>query len=299
MKTVIFGINGQDGVYLSKLCRQNNLEILGVSKSVGNWIQGDVSDYKFVESLIKTKKPKYIFHFAAKSTTQHYALFDNHEAISTGTLNILESVRLHSPNSRVFLSGSAMQFKNRGLPIDEQTPFEASSPYSVARIQSVYAGRYYREKFGLNVYAGYFFNHDSPLRTEAHINQKIVAFVKNIYKKQGQKLEIGNIITKKEFNFAGDIVEAVWLLVNQNKIYEAVIGSGKAYSIEDWLSLCFANVTKNWQDYVITKNDFQAEYEILVSNPTLIKSIGWQPKTSIEDLAKMMLAQKNKISEFG
>ena len=289
MKIIIFGINGQDGYYLSEICKKNGLEVLGISRSKGNWINGDVSNYQFVESLIKEHQPTHIFHFAAKSTTQHYALFENHEAISTGTLNILESVRLHSPNSRVFLSGSAMQFENNGLPIDEQTPFEASSPYSVARIQSVYAGRYYREKFNLKIYVGYFFNHDSPLRTEVHINQKIAAFVKNIDKNTGQKLEIGDIKTRKEFNFAGDVMEAVWLLVNQDQVFEAVIGCGKSHSIEDWLKLCFANVNKNWQDYITTKNDFQSEYEILVSNPALIKSIGWQPKTSIDDLAKMML----------
>ena len=91
----------------------------------------------------------------------------------------------------------------------------------------------------------------------------------------------------------GDVVEAIWLLVNQNEVFEAVIGSGKAYKIEDWLDICFASVNKNWQDYVITNNDFRAEYEILVSNPALIKSLGWQPKTSIEELAKMMVNHKN------
>lgn len=290
MSVLIFGINGQDGYYLAEIGKRAGLEVLGVSRSKGNWINGDVSNYQFVESLIKEHQPTHIFHFAANSTTQHNALFENHEAISTGTLNILENVRLHSPKSKVFLSGSAMQFVNNSEPIDEKTPFEASSPYSVARIQSVYAGRYFREKFSLKVYVGYFFNHDSPLRTEAHINQKIAMFVKNIDKNDGQDLEIGNIKTRKEFNFAGDIMEAVWLLVNQDEVFETVIGSGKAHSIEDWLKLCFANVNKNWQDYVTIKSDFQSEYEILVSNPTLIKSMKWQPKISIEDLAKMMLA---------
>lgn len=289
MTALIFGINGQDGYYLAELCRKNKVEIIGVSRSNNSWINGDVSNFKFVESVIKQHQPDYVFHLAANSTTQHYALFENHGAISTGTLNILENVRSHSPNSKVFLAGSAMQFENTGEPIDEQTPFAASSPYSVARIHSVYAGRYYREKFGLAVYVGYFFNHDSPLRTEKHINKKIAQFVKNIDKNIDGKLEIGDVTVQKEFNFAGDIVEGVWRLVNQTQVFEAVMGSGKAYKIENWLELCFANVHKNWQDYVTTTRNFQAEYEILVSNPALLKSLGWQPKTSIEDLAKMML----------
>jgi GDPmannose 4,6-dehydratase len=288
MKALIFGIHGQDGQYLKQLLLQKGVEIIGVSRSSGDWILGDVSEFQMVENLVKKHKPDYIFHFAANSTTQHFALFDNHEAISTGTLNILESVRLHSPETKVFLSGSAMQFENIGQPIDEKTPFEASSPYSVARIQSVYAGRYFRDKFGLKVYVGYFFNHDSPLRSEKHVNQKIVSFVKTLGE---SKLEIGDLSVKKEFNFAGDFVEAVWKLVNQTEIFEAVVGSGKAYSIEDWLDICFGSVGKNWQDYVLIKSDFQSEYEILVSNPALIKSIGWQPKTSIEELAEIMLKQ--------
>jgi GDPmannose 4,6-dehydratase len=289
MKALIFGISGQDGYYLSQICLQKGIEVIGVSRSPGDWIQWTVSDFDLVENLVKIHQPDYIFHFAANSTTQHFALFENHEAISTGTLNILENVRLYSPHSKVFLSGSAMQFENNGLPIDEKTPFEAKSPYAIARIQSVYAARYYRTKFNLNVYVGYFFNHDSQLRGQQHVNQKIVSFVKNLSENQDVKLEIGDLTVKKEFNFAGDVVEAVWQLVNQNVTFEAVIGSGKAYSIEDWLEICFDSVGKTWQDYVGVDGDFQSEYQILVSNPALIKSIGWQPKTSIEELSKIML----------
>ena len=133
MKALIFGITGQDGYYLSQLCQENNIEIVGVSRSKGDWIQGSVADYNFVEQLIKKHQPDYIFHFAANSTTKHVAIFENHEAISSGTFNILESVRLYSPQTRVFLSGSAMQFENTGFPIDELVSFEASSPYSVSR----------------------------------------------------------------------------------------------------------------------------------------------------------------------
>ena len=156
MKALIFGVTGQDGYYLSKLLTKNNYLVIGVSRKKGDWISGDVSDLKFVENIIKAEKPDIVFHLAANSTTRHDALFENHETISTGTLNILESVYKFHPKCKVFLSGSAMQFANNGSPIDEHTPFEASSPYAVARIQSTYAARYYRSK-GLEVYMGYFF----------------------------------------------------------------------------------------------------------------------------------------------
>jgi len=245
VNALIVGVNGQDGFYLSELLKKKGIVVIGLSRSnAGN--TGSVSDISLIENLIKNHQPQYIFHLAANSTTRHDALFENHETISTGTLNILESVRLHCPQAKIFLSGSAMQFKNEGLPIDESTSFEASSPYSIARIQSVYAGRYFRKKFGLNVYVGYFFNHDSPLRSENHVNQKIVRAVQRISAGSNESLELGSIDVKKEFSFAGDIAEAIWLLVNQNKTYEAVIGSGKAYSIREWTAYCFKTVSLNF-----------------------------------------------------
>lgn len=287
-KVLIFGSGGQDGYYLSKLMNQLNIDHVGISLYNAE-VKGDVSDYEFTRGIIEQFKPTHIFHFAAISTTHHDALFENHQTISTGTLNILEAVRLFSPKTKVFISGSAMQFENNGLPIDEHTPFEPSSAYSVSRIHSVYAARYYRKKFGLNIYIGYFFNHDSPLRTEQHVNQKIARAIQRINKGSNEKLELGNIEVRKEFNFAADVVEAVWILVNQDKIYEAVIGSGKAYSIKEWLEYCFSKINKNWQDYVVIKNNFVSEYDVLVSNPATIKSLGWEPRLNFNQLADLMM----------
>jgi len=284
MKAVIFGANGQDGFYLAELLRRRNAEIIKISRSRDGLI-GDVTHWEFVENIIRQNKPEYIFHLAANSTTRHEAVFENHQTISTGTINILEAVYRQSPQSRVFLSGSAMQFENNGTPIDEHTPFASLSPYAVSRIQSVYAARYYRT-LGLKVYVGYFFNHDSPRRTEQHINQKIA-----IAAKRGRKIEIGDPTVKKEFTFAGDTVKAVWQLVSQDEIYEAVIGSGKAHSVEEWLDLCFASVNKDWRDYVTIKENFKPEYRILISNPALINSLGWEAKIDINNLAKMMMEE--------
>ena len=292
MKALIFGANGQDGFYLGELLRQNNVETIGAARSGGD-LTGDVADFGFVETAIKNLKPEYVFHLAANSTTRHEAIFENHQAIATGAINILEAAYRHSPASRIFLAGSAMQFQNDGLPINENTAFAAVSPYAVSRIHSIYAGRYFRS-LGLKVYAGYFFNHDSPLRAAAHVNQKIALAAKRIGAGANEKIEIGDITVKKEFNFAGDIVEAVWLLINQNKIYEAVIGSGEAHSIEDWLEVCFRRINKNWRDYVVIKNGYRAEYEVLISDPRLIKSLGWRPRTSFAELAAMMMEESRE-----
>jgi GDPmannose 4,6-dehydratase len=287
LKALIFGVSGQDGIYLSSLLKEKGIEVIGSSRTQG--IKGDVGDLFFVEYLIKEHSPDYIFHLAADSSTRHSLLFENHNSISTGTINILESARIYSPESRIFLSGSAMQFQNDGNPIDESTPFAGTSPYSLARIHSTYAGRYYRDSFGMKIFTGFLFNHDSPLRSESHINQKIVKTAQRIKAGEKIKLEVGSTEVRKEFNFAGDIVEAIWTLVNQDEITECVIGSGVSYSIKEWIESCFSIAELEWKDHVILLNDFVPEYQSLVSNPGLIRSIGWDPQISFESLAQKMM----------
>ena len=263
---------------------------MGVSRSSGNWKQGDVRNFNFVENLIKKEQPEYIFHLAANSSTKHDALFENHETISTGTLNILEAVKRHSPNSRVFLTGSGVQFKNKGLPIKETDEFEANSPYSVARIQSVYAARYYRS-LGLKVYVGYLFHHESPLRKPNHVSQIIALTVKQIAEGSDEVIELGDISVEKEWAFAGDIARGILTLVEQDEVPEAVIGSGIGYTIENWLEQCFRIIGKDWHDYVHLREGFTPEYTRLISNPETIHSLGWHHTVGLSDLAKIMVMQ--------
>lgn len=288
---IIFGSNGQDGYYLNQLLNKSGVEIIDVSRTNAS-ICGSVSNYTFVKNLIKENLPDYVFHFAARSSTKHDFIFENHETIATGTFNILESVKLFSPSTKVFISGSAIQFKNVGHPIDESTEFEANNPYSIARIQSVYSSRYYAKKFGLKTYVGYFFNHDSPLRSENHVNQKIVKTIQRIAAGSSEKLFLGNIEVRKEFNYAEDIVNAVWKLVNQDTVSEAVIGCGKAYSIKDWLTHCFNIKELQWEKYVEIIDDYTPEYNVLVSDPKKIIAIGWKPSTSFYELANIMMNGK-------
>ena len=286
MNALIFGASGQDGFYLSHLCNQQEMECIAVSRSSSSY-KADVSNYREVEQFIHRYNPTYIFHLAANSTTRHSALFENHQTITTGTLNILEAVYKHSPTTKVFITGSGLQFKNEGLPIDEESIFEAKSPYSIARIQSVYAARYYRS-LGLKVFVGYLFHHESPLRKPNHISQMIIQAVKNIDLGKQTNLELGDISVEKEWTFAGDVAKAIFTLVQQDNMHEAVIGSGIASSIQDWLEECFKLIGKDWQNYVTLKEGFQSEYKRLVSNPQKIKSLNWQPKISLSDLAQMM-----------
>ena len=289
MIAIIFGARGQDGYYLTTLLQEQGYTVIGVSRTA-NDLSTDITNYENVSALIKNTSPVYIFHLAANSTTRHDALFENHETISTGTLNILEAVKNFSPRTKVFISGSGLQFVNQNKAIKETDNFEARDAYSVSRIHSVYAARYYR-RLGLQVYVGYFFNHDSPRRTERHMAKKITAFVSRIAAGNTEKLEIGDITVIKEWTFAGDIVKGIWCLVQQQDIFEANIASGLGYSIEDWLVTCFEIIGKDWEDYVVLKNDFKPEYQQLVADPATILSLGWQPEVSFKQLAKMMIAE--------
>lgn len=286
MTAIIFGANGQDGYYLSKLI-EKECRVIGISRA-GDFIKLDMASFDQVAEIIKNYQPDYIFHLAALSTTSHYAWKENHETICTGSLNILESVKQFSPHSRIFLSGSGLQFINEGRPIREKDLFDASSVYSVCRINSVFAARYYR-RLGIKVYVGYFFNHDSPLRSANHINKKITETVKSILSGKTQRMEIGDMDVKKEFGFAGDIVKAIWILVRQDSVFEAVIGTGKAYSIRQWIEYCFSTNGLNWEEYITPTKNFTAEYKVLVSDPSVIFSLGWKPETSFEQLANLML----------
>jgi len=286
---LIFGANGQDGYYLSRLCHEKGIQPVGISRS-GDGINGDVSDFSQVERFIRKYCPSYVFHLAANSTTRHSAMFENHRTISTGTLNILEAVRLRAPQAKVFITGSGIQFRNSGTPISENDPFEAANPYSAARIQSVYAARYF-QSLGINVYVGYLFHHESPLRKPNHVSQMIACAVKRIANGSEEKIEIGDVSVEKEWTFAGDIVKGIMTLIEQSEVHEAVIGSGIPYKIQNWIEICFELIGKDWQKYLCIKEEFSPEFKRLVSNPHTINNLGWKPEIDIKQLAKMMVLE--------
>ncbi|MEJ7913346.1 MAG: GDP-mannose 4,6-dehydratase, partial [Chitinophagaceae bacterium] len=206
-----------------------------------------------------------------------------------GSLNILESVYQYSRHTKVFISGSALQFVNTGSPIAESDLFEASSSYAVSRIHTVYMARYYRQ-LGLQVYVGYFFHHDSPRRPLRHLNMKIAQAALNVRDGSEEWIEVGDIDVVKEYNYAGDMMEAIWKLVNQSNHFEAVIGSGKGYSIKDWIEICFSGIGKDWTKHVRTNPDFKPDFSSLISDPFTIFSIGWRPEVEIKELAAKMMS---------
>jgi GDPmannose 4,6-dehydratase len=288
MNTLIFGGNGQDGLYMQRLLRQRGETCIAVHRSGVGETEADIVDYAVVERLLRIHKPARIFHFAANSTTRHSALFENHATISTGTLNILEAVKAQGLQSKVFITGSGVQFLNQGLPISEADPFAANSAYAIARIQSVYAARYFRS-LGIPVYVGYLFHHESPERKASHVAKMIAEAVRRIARGSTEKISLGDISVRKEWSFAGDIVEGMDVLMQQDDVFEATIGSGQGFSISDWLQACFELINCDWQDHVVTQSNFVPEYKCLISNPATMSKLGWRAETDLQTLARLMV----------
>lgn len=308
---IIFGADGQDGRYLTKLLEKEGYDVIGIGRNSSCGI-GRLWD---VLHLVAKHRPNFIFHLAANSTTGHEAIAENHQIIGTGTLNILEAVLRYSPLTRVFLAGSGLQFRNFGLPVREDDARQANSAYVVARNYSAMLARYYRD-LGVKVFFGYFFHHESPLRKPRHVSQIIAKTARQAAAGvvgpsgpgQNVHLRIGDLSVEKEWTFAGDMMEAVWLLVNQplwrecftwgewghGPIYEANLGTGAARSIEEWAEECFAAVGLDWRNYITEPpqgvNVFVPEYPRLVADPKRIFSLGWRPKVSFRELARMMVA---------
>ncbi len=289
MKALVFGSSGQDGFYLRQILNKHGVDCVGASRS-GDDLKVDVADIHRVREVINSIKPSYIFHLAGTSSTSHEFLWENHNSIATGTLAILDAVEKESKNTRVILVGSGLQFVNNSKPIAETAELDSSSPYVVARNHSLFASRYYRTR-GLRVKFGFLFNHDSPRRTRHHLNMKIADFAARAAIADHGKLQIGDTTAIKEFGFAGDIMEALWILANNEQVHECVLGTGIGHSVEEWLERCFNVVGLDWRYYVSNLPGFTSPYSSLISSPVTIKSLGWQPNVGINELAELMMAE--------
>lgn len=293
---LVFGAAGQDGHYLRELHQRRGERVLAFSIPAAPGVSAlDIGDTAAVGELIRREQPSIVYQLAAISTTRHDALWANHAAISTGTLNVLEAAWQHSRHTRVVVIGSALQFQNRGDPIHETDPFEARDAYSVSRIHTVYAARYFRS-LGLRAYVAYLFHHESPLRLPPHVSARICQDVVAIEHGEKQILEIGDLSVEKEWGFAGDVAEAIAMLASQEAAFEAVIGTGRAYSIGEWARRCFSHAGLSAKDRVRQMEGFSAEYQRVVSRPTTMQQLGWAPKVDLDTLVdQMMRAARRRV----
>lgn len=280
MKAIIFGAGGQDGYYLTQILKREGVEVISLShKECNVGVQG------YVFHQLYAHKPDYVFHLAAVSTTSHDALVANQKAIVDGSLHILEGVKNYCPKAKVFLSGSVLQFQEQSS-VSVSGRQSNSSIYAAQRNASVAYARYYRS-IGIQVYVGYFSHHDSPMRGEKHLAKRLAIEAHKVARGEQPYVTIQNPSDEKEWNFAGDMMEAVWDQVN-SPIHEAVLGSGVSYTIGDYVTACLGVLLPERQPHTMMWADYTREEPAV--NCTDDRRFSHHFKTSLEDLAKMMVS---------
>lgn len=309
-RALITGITGQDGAYLAKHLvslgykvyggyRRSStrnfwrLHYLDVKKDI-TLIPLDLLDQTSIMNAIKESEPDEIYNLAAQSFVG--ASFD--EAIATGEISglgvtrILDSIRILNPKIRFYQASTSEMFGNAPQPQSEKTPFEPASPYAAAKLYAHWVVKNYREGYGLFACSGILFNHESPIRGIDFVTKKITDGVARIKMGYNKELVLGNLESKRDWGFAGDYVEAMHLMLQQETPDDYVIATGESHSIREFCQEAFSLAGLNYEDYVKTDKKFMRPVDVnyLLGDPSkAIKKLGWKPKTSFKSLVKMMV----------
>ena len=310
-KALICGISGQDGSYLAKLLLEKGYIVCGTSRdsqvsSFRNLLRLGIrekvkyeslvpTDFRSVLQVISKVQPDEIYNLAGQTSVglSFEQPVETLESIATGTLNFLEAIRFIGAPIKFYNAGSSECFGDIGdRPADENTPFRPRSPYAVAKATAFWQVANYREAYNIFACSGILFNHESPLRPTRFVTQKIVAAAVAIAKGSQEKLRLGNISVKRDWGWAPEYVEAMYLMLQQDQPDDYVIATGKSYSLQEFVIEAFHSVGLNWQDYVITDNSLLRPTDLAVSkgNPNKAKEkLGWQAQYKMPDVVRMMV----------
>jgi GDPmannose 4,6-dehydratase len=310
-KTLICGVSGQDGAYLSRFLLGKGYEVHGTARdaqmaSFSNLIKLGIrdqltfhsmalNDFRSVLHVLSHVQPDEIYNLAGQSSVG--LSFDQPvetlESISVGTLNLLEAIRFLKRPIRLYNAGSSECFGNTGgQPADENTPFRPRSPYAVAKATAFWEIANYREAYNLYASTGILFNHESPMRPERFVTQKIVRSACRIADGSLEKLRLGNIEIARDWGWAPEYVEAMWLILQQEKADDFVIATGETNSLEDFVAEVFKCVGLDWRDHVESDASFLRPSEIMVSRANPEKSariLDWQATYRMKDVVRMMV----------
>lgn len=276
MKTaLICGVSGQDGAYLAKLLLDKGYLVYGSSRDaqVGSFsnlsrlgirdqvklVSVSMSDFRSVLQTLIQVKPDEIYNLAGQSSVglSFSQPVETLESISIGTLNLLEAIRFTALPIRLYSAGSSECFGDTGsIPATEYTPFRPRSPYGVAKATAYWQVANYREAYNLFACTGILFNHESPLRPERFVTQKIVATARRIYEGSDERLTLGDINIARDWGWAPDYVEAMWLMLQQDKPDDFVIATGETNTLESFIETVFACFDMDWHEHVVFSKDF-------------------------------------------
>ena len=317
---LITGVTGQDGAYLAKLLLDKGYRVyglvarrssdtswrlreLGIANDI-EYIEGDLADACSIQRAVIKSRPDEVYNLGAQSFVG--SSWD--QPVTTGVVDglgvthVLEAIRQFSPESRFYQASTSEMF---GLiqaeRQDESTPFYPRSPYGVAKLYGHWITVNYRESFDLHASSGILFNHESPLRGIEFVTRKVTDAVARIKLGKQKELRLGNIDAKRDWGYAGDYVEAMWLMLQQDKADDYVVATGQTSTVRDMCSLAFEQVGLNYQDHVVIDPRYfrPAEVDVLLGNPAKAKrQLGWSARTTLAELIAMMVeADLRRVSK--
>ena len=324
-KALITGITGQDGSYLAELLLSKGYEVHGIIRRASTFNTGrleaiyqdphesgkrlflhygDLSDGSALSRMLGKIRPDEIYNLAAQSHVR--VSFDAAEytadVTGTGTVRLLEAIRETEIKARFYQASSSEMFGMvQEVPQKETTPFYPRSPYGCAKVFSHWITVNYRESYGLHASSGILFNHESPRRGETFVTRKITRAVANIKHGLQKKIYLGNLDAKRDWGYAKEYVEAMWLMLQQPDPDDYVIATNETHSVREFLEHAFAHAGLKWEDYVAFDERYcrPAEVDLLIGDYSKAKKkLGWEPKTKFTDLVKLMVdADLQKVSD--
>jgi GDPmannose 4,6-dehydratase len=309
-KALICGISGQDGAYLARLLLGLGYCVVGTSRNVES-IRNDnlvalgiqdkimvetmrLNDFRSVLEVLEKVRPHEVYNLAGQSSVSQSFLqpLESLESIGVGTLNLLEGIRVLDSSIRFFNAGSSECFGNTGFsPADESTPFRPRSPYSVAKVCAANFVVNYREAYQLFACTGFLFNHESPLRAKNFVTRKIVTTAYKIYLGQESSLSLGNLDIWRDWGWAPDYVEAIWLLLQRETPLDVVIATGRTESLRHFVKSAFSYFDLDWERYVLQGVDLirPCDIEYSAANVSLAREeLGWVAHHSVDDVVRKM-----------
>ncbi len=306
---LITGITGQDGSYLAELLLSKGYRVIGVARRSSTVtyeriehlldnmtvVQGDLHDQGSLLSLLEEYEPGEVYNLAAQSfvptSWNQPALTGDITAL--GVTRILEAIRFVNPAIRFYQASSSEMFgRVVEVPQREDTPFYPRSPYGVAKVYGHWITVNYRESFGLFASSGILFNHESPRRGLEFVTRKISDGVAKIKLGRAKELRLGNLEAQRDWGFAGDYVEAMWRMLQQDQPDSYVIGMGETHSVREFCEIAFGHVGLDYKDFVIQDERFYrpAEVDLLISDPSKARTkLGWEPSVTFKELVTMMV----------
>lgn len=313
MKALIFGISGQDGSYLAQLLLKNGYVVIGVSRDAQSklfeglkflGIRQDISirsaalnDFRSVLQVIDDIRPDEIYNLSGQSSVglSFELPIETIESVTLGTINILEAIRFLKVPVKIYNACSSECFGDVGEGVaDEQTPFQPKSPYALAKAAAYWATANYREAYSIFTCSGILFNHESPLRKSRFVTQKIVRAACRIANGSDERLYLGNVDIVRDWGWAPEYVEAMYLMLQQEIPDDFIIATGKSYSLSAFVQTAFNHFNLNWKDHVTHKNTLLRPSEIMHSRTSPQKAkevLRWQAKSNMHDVVKMMIEQ--------